>query len=162
ERTARLARRHAGLPLESLDEAAIHLRTSLGLVPEGRLPQGLPADLVPTVRNIFQACREAMTAVRAEAKGGTEDAGGRTVASSALLVLFEIADRLLSDNVAQRIDVLWCERGRAPGEGSRLKVAPLDVAGPIAGELLTERAAVLTSATLALGGTFDHAARSVG
>ncbi|MGC0251083.1 ATP-dependent DNA helicase [Pseudactinotalea sp. Z1748] len=165
ERTARLARRHAGIALSALEDAATHLRTNLGLVPEGRLPQGLPAELVPTVRSIAEACREAMTAVRTEqtqGQGKAEEAGGRAMATSALLVLFEIADRLLSDSVAERIDVLWCERGRAPGEGSRLKIAPLDVAGPIASELFAERAAVLTSATLALGGTFDHAVRSVG
>src|SRR5699024_8128386 len=49
-----------------------------------------------------------------------------------------------------------------PGEGSRLMLAPLDVSGPIGGELLADHAAVLTSATLALGGTFDATARSVG
>ncbi|HLS15515.1 MAG TPA: ATP-dependent DNA helicase [Beutenbergiaceae bacterium] len=162
ERTARLARRHAGLPLPGLDDAAAELRTSLGLVPEGRLAQGLPANLVPTVRAIAEACREAMTAIRAEGQAKAEEAGGTAMATSALLVLFEIADRLLSDRVDQRIDVLWCERGRGPGEGSRLKVAPLNVSAPIATELLADRAAVLTSATLSLGGSFEASARAVG
>lgn len=162
ERTARLARRHAGLPLPGLDDAAAELRTTLGLIPEGRLADGLPANLVATVRTIAEACREAMTAVRAEGKGKADEAGARTMATSALLVLFEIADRLLSDRVAERIDVLWCERGRAPGEGSRLKVAPLNVARSISAELFTDRAAVLTSATLSLGGTFEASARAVG
>lgn len=162
QRTARLVRRHAGMPLADLDEAAERLRTALALLPEGRLPDGLPADLVPVVREIADACRQAQTAIRAEGQGKAEEAGGRMMATSALLMLFEIADRLLSDRVSERIDVLWCEQPRRPGEGARLKVAPLDVAGPIAGELLADRAAVLTSATLTLGGKFDHAARSLG
>src|SRR5699024_6270430 len=90
------------------------------------------------------------------------EAGAKSVAHSALLALFEVADRLLSDRIAEHVDVLWCERGRRPGEGSRLMLAPLDVAGPIAGELLDGRSAVLTSATLALGGTFQSTARSLG
>ena len=39
-----------------------------------------------------------------------------------------------------------------------LKIAPLDVAGPLGAVGLGERAAILTSATLALGGSFDSAA----
>ncbi len=164
DRTARMARRHAGLPLKTLDDAAVGLRDALNDVPEGRLPAGLPATMVPLVQSIADACREAMSTMRAENSGKpkAEEAGARSQVNSALLVLFEIADRLLSDRVSNRVDVLWCERGRQPGEGSRLKLAPLDVASPIANDLFTDRSAVLTSATLALGGSFEHAARSVG
>ena len=164
ERTARLARRHAGLVAPALDDAAHELRTRLGLVPEGRLRDGLPTELVATVRTIADGAREAITAMREE--GGTsapaDQAGARNMAKSAMLILFEVADRLLSDRVATHHDVLWCERGRGPTDFSRLMVAPLDVAGPIVRDLFAERAAVLTSATLTLGGTFDATARSMG
>lgn len=40
--------------------------------------------------------------------------------------------------------------------------APLDVAGPIANEIFSERAAILTSATLEVGGSFDPMAYQVG
>lgn len=40
--------------------------------------------------------------------------------------------------------------------------APLDVAGPIAKEIFSERAAVLTSATLEVGGSFEPMAHQVG
>ena len=40
--------------------------------------------------------------------------------------------------------------------------APLDVAGPIANNVFSERAAVLTSATLEIGGSFDPMAYQVG
>ncbi|GMA31744.1 ATP-dependent DNA helicase [Litorihabitans aurantiacus] len=79
---------------------------------------------------------------------------------SALTVALEIADRLLSDNVAQRRDVLWCEER---GDGSkRLLVAPLEVANLVADHLLADHAAVLTSATLRIGGEFAPAAHEVG
>ena len=45
---------------------------------------------------------------------------------------------------------------------SKLHAAPLAVAGLIRTNLLTERTGVFTSATLALGGTFDPVARSLG
>ena len=161
ERTARTARRHAGLPLSTLEEAAEALRPLLMSVPEGRLRSGLPEELAPIVRSIADGAREGMTAMRQQSSAVAE-AGAKSMAHSALLALFEVADRLLSDRIAEHVDVLWCERGRRPGEGSRLMLAPLNVAGPIAGELLSGRSAVLTSATLALGGTFEATARSLG
>lgn len=161
ERAARTARRHAGLALSDLDEAAEELRPLLMTVPEGRLRSGLPNDLTPIVRTIADGAREGMAAMRQE-QASAGEAGAKSVAHTALLGLFEVADRLLSDRLSDGVDVLWCERGRRPGEGSRLMLAPLNVAGPIGAELLRDRAAVLTSATLALGGTFDATARSVG
>lgn len=161
ERTARTARRHAGLPLTGLQEAGEELRPLLMAVPEGRLRSGLPEELAPVVRAIADGAREGMSAMRGQQTSAAE-AGAKSVAHSALLALFEVADRLLSDRIAEHVDVLWCERGRRPGEGSRLMLAPLNVAGPIAGELLDGRSAVLTSATLALGGTFQSTARSLG
>jgi len=161
ERTARTARRHTGLPLSGLQEAAEELRPLLMAVPEGRLRSGLPEELAPVVRTIADGAREGMSAMRDQQTPAAE-AGAKSVAHSALLALFEVADRLLSDRITEHVDVLWCERGRRPGEASRLMLAPLNVAGPIAGDLLAGRSAVLTSATLALGGTFQATARSLG
>ncbi|ACQ80685.1 helicase c2 [Beutenbergia cavernae DSM 12333] len=160
ERAARIARRHAGAALAGLDDAAQALRTGLGLVPEGRLPDGLPESLVGTVTTLRAAAHEGMSALGPNPPGSTDGAGALVMARSALLVLVEIADRLLSDAVAQRRDVLWCERGR--DGASRLRVAPLDVAGLVATHLVADRAAVLTSATLELGGSFAPVASSLG
>ena len=160
ERTARLVRRHAGVGLESLESAAASLRARLEVVPEGRLVDGLPADLRDAVILVEAGAREAVSAMKPEP--GAEDAGGRAMARSAMVVLHEIAERLLGDSVAARRDVLWCERPRGGTEQPRLRLAPLDVAGPVATQLLAGRAAVLTSATLALGGTFDPMARALG
>ncbi|MDD9207237.1 ATP-dependent DNA helicase, partial [Georgenia sp. 10Sc9-8] len=160
ERTARLARRHAGVVSRQLEEAGTALRTRLEAVPDGRLPDGLPAHLADAVVLVESGAWEALTAMRAE--GGADEAGGRAMARSAMVVLHEIAERLLGDGVAQRREVLWCERPRVGAEQPRLHLAPLDVAAPVAGRLLAGRATVMTSATLALGGTFEPMARTLG
>lgn len=162
ERTARLARRHAGVGVDALDAAAAALRARLEVVPDGRLPDGLPADLRDAVVLVEAGAREAVTAMKPEAGAQAQEAGARAMARSAMVVLHEVAERLLGDGVAQRRDVLWCERPRGGLEQPRLRLAPLDVAGPLATQLLAGRAAVLTSATLTLGGTFDPMARSLG
>ncbi|MFC7405337.1 ATP-dependent DNA helicase [Georgenia alba] len=164
ERTTRLARRHlsgASDALERLDAATEALRGRLEVVPDGRLADGLPAALRDAVVLLEAGTREAMSAMKGE-PGGTEEAGAVATARSAMLTLHEVAERLLGDGVPARRDVLWCERPRGGLEQPRLRIAPLDVAGPVANHLLTGRTAVLTSATLALGGTFDPMARSLG
>ncbi|GAA4202234.1 ATP-dependent DNA helicase [Microbispora amethystogenes] len=60
-----------------------------------------------------------------------------------------------------RAEVVWLEegRGRVP---PTLRVAPLSVGGMLRDKLFGDRTVVLTSATLALGGTFDSLARQWG
>ncbi len=157
-RTARMVRRHAGAVVASLDDAADALSAALAEVPPGRLPSGLSVELEGIVTLLGAALREALTATK-PASGAAPD-GALQMARSALTVGVEIVDRLLSDAVAQRRDVLWCEELT---DGSRrLRVAPLEVAGLVAEHLLTDRGAVLTSATLRIGGTFEGAAHDVG
>ncbi|TNC16784.1 ATP-dependent DNA helicase [Georgenia sp. 311] len=158
DRTVRLARKHAGVSAESLEAAGRALGAWLETAPAGRLRR-VPAELLDALTLLEAGSREAMTALRGD---GEAEPGGRLMARSAMLVLHEIAERLLGDGVAQRREVLWCDRGRTGFESARLHLAPLDVARPIATELLAGRAAVLTSATLALGGTFDPVARTLG
>lgn len=166
ERVARLARRQAGLATQGLDDAATLLRQVLTATPEGRWPDALPPEIEGAVRAVADGTREVVSAIRQEGvKAGASQGdvgGGLAQARSAALVLAEVADRLLSDRLADRQDVVWCSRGRGPGEPITINVAPLDVAGPISGQLLAGRGAVLTSATLALGGTFDATAGGVG
>ena len=158
DRTVRLARKHAGVSAESLEAAGRALGAWLETAPAGRLRR-VPAELLDAVTLLEAGSREAMTALRGESEA---EPGGRLMARSAMVVLHEIAERLLDDGVAQRREVLWCDRGRTGFDSARLHLAPLDVARPIATELLAGRAAVLTSATLALGGTFDPVARTLG
>lgn len=166
ERVSRLARRQAGAATQALDDAAVLLRSVLTATPEGRWPDALPPEVEGAVRAVADAARQVVSSIKQDSvKAGAKegDAGGALVqARSAALVLFEITDRLLSDRLKNREDVVWCSRGIGPGEAIKINVAPLDVAGPIAGQLLGGRGAVLTSATLTLGGTFDATAGSMG
>ncbi len=79
------------------------------------------------------------------------------MATAAVLTIFEVAERMVGD----LRDVVWCE-GDEGAPPSRLLAAPVDVAGLVRGGLLRERTAVLTSATLSLGGGFTSLAGSVG
>ncbi|PYF99852.1 ATP-dependent DNA helicase DinG [Georgenia satyanarayanai] len=158
DRTARLARKHTGVAVEALDAAGRALGAWLETAPTGRL-RSVPAELLDALALLEAGSREAISAMRGESDA---EAGGRLMARSAMVVLHEIAERLLGDGVAQRREVLWCERGRTGFEAARLHLAPLDVARPIATELLAGKAAVLTSATLSLGGTFAPVARTLG
>lgn len=162
ERTVRLARRHAGVTSETLDKAAAALRQRLEVLPDGRLPQGLPASVRDAVAGVEAGAREAVSAMKPQPGAAAEDAGGRSMARSAMVVLLETAERILGDGVAQRRDVLWCERPRVGSDQPRLRLAPLDVAGAMKDHLLAGRAVVMTSATLTLGGSFDAMARSLG
>ena len=174
-RAARLLAQ-AGVDNGALTTAAQALTGRLELTEEGRLPDGLPTGLRDAIVLVEAAAREAVSALKpsaAEAGTGGKDGGGdpaggtRAVARAALVTLHEACERLLSDSVAQRRDVLWCARPRWEGRDGRenpprLHLAPLDVAGPISGGLLSGRAVVATSATLALGGGFEPMARSLG
>ena len=51
---------------------------------------------------------------------------------------------------------------RDDADNARLTVGPLDVSGAIGGVGIGERGAILTSATLALGGSFDYMAQATG
>jgi ATP-dependent DNA helicase DinG len=75
-----------------------------------------------------------------------------------LVDVFGISDRMASGSQA---DVLWVSEGgdRIP---PRLVVAPLDVSLQMRDKLLADKAVVLTSATLKLGGDFSAIAASLG
>lgn len=161
ERVARLARRHGGLATSALDEGASALREALAHAPSGRWRNGLPIEVSAAIRAVDAGTRELLTALRGEG-GGPADQGGTLMARSALVELVEVTDRLLSEAIAQKEDVVWCEAPRQAGEAPRIMVAPLDVAGRIAGELLAEKAVVCTSATLTLGGRFEPVAAMLG
>ncbi|MFC8921532.1 ATP-dependent DNA helicase [Cellulosimicrobium sp. NPDC057127] len=171
EGAARLARRHGGVTTEALDAASAAFGTVVGALPAERFPEGLPEGARTAVAAVRDAAREVLTRLKPETgatKPATPDTGLK-MAQSAVLQLFEVAERMAADPTGH--DVLWCSR---PGEGawsspdrfgegaSRLHAAPLGVSGLIRTHLLTERTGVFTSATLALGGTFDAVARTFG
>ncbi|MFV0254420.1 MAG: ATP-dependent DNA helicase [Beutenbergiaceae bacterium] len=165
ERLGRMGRRHAGTAIQALDDATELLRTVLAQAPPGRWPDGLPPEVEGAVRAVADAARQLISALRQDPKGTSAAdgvSGALAVVRTAALDLFEIAERLLSDQVANGQDVVWLSHGRDAADPPRIHVAPLDVAAPIASALLAERAVVLTSATLTLGGSFLPTARAVG
>lgn len=170
ESAARLARRHGGVTTDALDAASAAFGTVVGALPAERFPDGLPDGARAAVATVRDAAREVLSTLKPET-GVTKPAqpdSGLKMAQSTMLQLFEVAERMAADPTGH--DVLWCSR---PGEGgwsadrfgegaSRLHAAPLGVAGLIRTHLLAERTGVFTSATLALGGSFDAVARTFG
>ncbi|MBD5788124.1 ATP-dependent DNA helicase [Cellulosimicrobium terreum] len=170
EGASRLARRHGGAQTDLLDAASQAFGTVVGALPAERFPAGLPDGAREAVAAVRDAAREVLSRLKPETgvtKPATPDTGLK-MAQSAMLQLFEVAERMAADPTGH--DVLWCSR---PGEGgwtadrfgegaSRLHAAPLGVAGLIRTHLLAERTGVFTSATLALGGTFEPVARTFG
>jgi ATP-dependent DNA helicase DinG len=150
-----------------LDDAAQRLGSLLATVPAERFPQGLPDDLRTAVAAVRDAARELLTRLKPAtgAQAPAQPEPGMKMAQSAMLQLFEVAERMAAEDTSA--DVLWCSRppDDAPwaGDGiTRLHAAPLAVAGLIRTQLLGEATGVFTSATLALGGSFEPVARSLG
>jgi ATP-dependent DNA helicase DinG len=171
EHAARLARRHGGVPTTDLDAASAGLGAVLAVIPEGRFPGGLPGDARAAVGAVRDAARGLLTALKPGGSGSGSGAGagsvdgGLKMAASAMLVLFETAERMAAEPEQNRDTVLWSSRGDGSLRGgtlTRLLAAPLAVNGLIRTNLLAGRSGVLTSATLSLGGSFAPIARAVG
>lgn len=152
--------------VDRLEEAKDGLEQVLGDLDPGRLDT-LPTPLrgvLTTTRDAAHAC---ITALGADRK---QDAGNATARKAALSLLDEIHDAALRMLVAfdaegaDRRDVVWRtgDSGSSAPRPPALKVAPLAVAGLLRERLFGPRTTVLTSATLALGGTFDVLARQWG
>jgi ATP-dependent DNA helicase DinG len=106
---------------------------------------------------------------RTSARNADEEADRLAARRSALAAVGEVhdaAERILGAYdaaIADRTHVVWMDR---PGEDAArppaLRVAPLQVGGLLASKLFGRRTVVLTSATLALGGSFEPLARQWG
>ncbi|HEY4377180.1 MAG TPA: ATP-dependent DNA helicase, partial [Acidimicrobiales bacterium] len=106
------------------------------------------------VRDAARACFSAFP----RAESGTEPDAAVAQAKAGVQDIFAITERMAA---ASEADVLWLAEGtdRIP---PRLCIAPLQVWGQLRDKLLAEKTAVLTSATLMLGGDFDSLASTVG
>jgi ATP-dependent DNA helicase DinG len=93
-------------------------------------------------------------------------ASARTEAVTALTDLSDTATRILTSYgpaIPDRTDVVWLDREDIRGTTRVvLRVAPLSVAGLLRNRIFDQQTAILTSATLTVGGTFDAMARSWG
>jgi ATP-dependent DNA helicase DinG len=160
ERVVRRAQRHvkenqAGSMMSAADRLALTLEN----VELGRLDE-LPPELAGAVAEVRDSAHSLVTALgrtRAGEKADSFKDALRRRARTAAEDVHEVAVRLLehADH-----DVSWVERDDRLGLS--LKVAPLSVAGLLRDALFAKRTVVLTSATLALGGSFDIVAQQIG
>ena len=115
------------------------------------------------------ALRDAAHAARSAidtARGDSTAAAARAEAVAALTDIGDTAARVLAAFAApipDRTDVVWLERDDSRGSARlALRVAPLSVADLLRGRLFGRATAVLTSATLTPGGSFDAMASGWG
>lgn len=154
---------------DRLKESAEGLGILLEDLPSGRMDVLSPAlgSTLATVRDAAHACVSALGPERKDHDPG--DMAARKAARSSLEDLHDTAVRLLEafqPEIAQRFDVVWLEKpfvqdGR-PKRPPALHVAPIGVGGLLRTTLFERRTAVLTSATLTLGGSFEPMARQWG
>jgi len=153
-----------------LTDAGAALGPLLAAMPPGRMDSLDPVlgVTLTAVRDAAQACA---AEVRMSAKGAEGDSGQQAAAQAAVAALEDLevtADRIVSafePPLSEREEVAWLERPEDLTEASRpatLHVAPLEVGELLAESLFAERTVVLTSATLALGGSFEPLARQWG
>ncbi|WP_283132807.1 ATP-dependent DNA helicase [Rhizohabitans arisaemae] len=144
---------------ERLTGAGEDLKAMLGVTPPGRLdaiPEILAGSL-EAVREAAAHCRRAL-GPRQKDFEDAEQVGQRRAAFSALDELHDTAARILGAfDGDDRFDVVWLEGGDGRRPPS-LRVAPLSVGGLLRDALFAERTTVLTSATLAPGGSFRQMA----
>ncbi|MCK2217364.1 ATP-dependent DNA helicase [Actinomadura sp. ATCC 31491] len=171
ELTVSLAVRRVGRLIEQsvadqLQEAGEDLKALLAAAPPGRVDD-LPQVLALTLQLIRDTAWRCVTALgpRNADKDDPDKAGQRKAAFTALDEVHDTAVRMLEAyghaSEADRAEVVWLDAGtdrRPPA----LRVAPLTVSGMLRDKLFGERTVVLTSATLALGGTFDGLAAQWG
>ena len=155
---------------DQLRHAAAALAVDLGDAPAGRMDE-LSDALAATLRSVRDAAKAATDAITASAAGhGDEDPQRLATAGMTLAMVDDLqqtAGRILTvfeEPIADRREVVWLDRpftedARRP---PTLRVAPLEV-GPVLREhLFGERTVALTSATLALGGSFNPLASQWG
>ena len=153
-------------PLREAAEAADRV---LAGVPDGRIDD-LPAPLASTLATVRDAAGACAAQVRTSAGGGAEDAERLAAGRAALAALDDVSEtagRMLGafgPDVAARRDVVWMDRPADPDSRRppTLRVAPLEVGTLLADRLFRRQTVVLTSATLALGGSFEPLARQWG
>ncbi|WP_246077207.1 ATP-dependent DNA helicase [Actinomadura hallensis] len=154
---------------DRLKEAAEGLGILLEDLPPGRIDVLNPAlgNALAVVRDAAHACLTALGPEKKDSDPG--DMAARKAARSSLEELHETAVRTLEafkPEMAERFDVVWLEKPFVPeGRPKRppaLHVAPIGVGGLLRTTLFERRTAILTSATLTLGGSFEPLARQWG
>jgi ATP-dependent DNA helicase DinG len=154
DRAARRCHRHVDDGVAAkLDLAVAEFGAELDEAEAGRFT-ALPESLAAVLAMLRDAAREAVSALGKNRDRGDE--GGRRQAQAGVEQLFELAERLLQ---ASEYDVVWLDRGE---RSTALRIAPLSVAQQLRHRLFARTPAILTSATLKVGGSFDAVAGTLG
>ena len=145
---------------DQLRQAAAALAIDLGDALAGRM-DALSGTLAATLTSVQDAAGACADAVRASAASEEEDPQRMATARMTLASLDELqraASRILDafgEQITERREVVWLDR--SPDDTRRpptLRVAPLEVGRVLRSRLFGQRTVALTSATLALGGSF--------
>ena len=120
------------------------------------------ATHLTALRDVAGAARSAIDTSPADAKA----ASARAEAVASLAEIADTASRILTSfapAIPDRTDVVWLDHEDNRGSTRAvLRVAPLSVAGLLRSRLFAGSTAVLTSATLTVGGSFDAMASAWG
>jgi ATP-dependent DNA helicase DinG len=150
---------------DQLSGAGEGLALVLSEMPVGRL-DAMPRALSGALAAVRDSAHRCITALGAESEEEKDGATARKLALALLDDVHDTAVRLLGafeEDEAHRRDVVWLAGDfRDDSKPPTVKVAPLGVGGLLRERLFGPRTAVLTSATLTLGGTFDTLARQWG
>jgi ATP-dependent DNA helicase DinG len=113
------------------------------------------------LRDVAGAARSAI-----DATSDAKAASARAEAAAALAEISDAASRILTSfapAIPDRTDVVWLDHEDNRGSPRAvLRVAPLSVAGLLRAQVFSRSTAVLTSATLTIGGSFDAMAGAWG
>ena len=125
------------------------------------------ATALASVRDAAAGCAAEFRTTAKNSEEEPDRLAARRAALAAIGEVGEAAERMLGAfgaGIADRTDVVWMDRpaGEEPARPPTLRVAPLQVGGLLASQLFGRRTVVLTSATLALGGSFEPLARQWG
>lgn len=167
-KVARSIRKHTTADHKALEQAALKLDDALNGVPAELMARGLPDRVAAAMEQVRDAARSALT----DTKAGEKDAdAGRQMTRASLTEVHDTAEKMVQADPQHQ--VIWVSRQGSwePGRGyvaasdddpATLNIAPISVAGYLREGLFDGRTVVLTSATLALGESFEATAGALG
>lgn len=167
-KVARSVRKHTTADHKALEQAALKLDDALNGVPAELMARGLPDRVAAAMEQVRDAARSALT----DTKSGEKDSdAGRQMTRASLTEVHDTAEKMLQAD--PQYQVIWVSRQGSwePGRGyvaasdddpATLNIAPISVAGYLREGLFDGRTVVLTSATLALGESFEATAGALG
>ncbi|NUL48919.1 ATP-dependent DNA helicase [Cellulosimicrobium funkei] len=168
------ARKHTAIAVEPLVQAGVGLDAAFTATPTGLIPRGPDEVQLSALAAVRDAARQGLSDSKPSGGADSSADGGRQMARSRLQEVLEVAERMLEAvPETNHPEVLWASRpghfepgtGWVPGDEAAppvLYVAPLSVAGKLREGLFGQATTVMTSATLAIGDSFQPVAGAVG